>query len=348
MPDHNSSNKGLIATFFISSFILAAFSGYQTFKGYESTVTTFWAILIGLIAGFFIFYLTIEFILRRVYGNKPVYPIIIALSLIIMISFPANFNSLYSYFTQKNGNLSELSINNAWSVFDSNMKKAKEALGKIEAARLVQEKFNQLQNERNNLIKQITDPNNPGMGKKAQDHLRKIESLLGGSGVVSRLASPRTGASSEEYANYANELDTLIGKIAETNFREEDDKYGKIIADINTNYKNFEKSVQEKDADSSIILGMNRVSTEIQNSLKAVGVPLDFEKIHTETASSGEIPSTFVTAFVEMPQPMTTGIIMLLSFAIDLLLPALGFFIFSPGDGFGESKDSNAPIILNP
>lgn len=346
MSDHDSSNKGLIATFFISSFILAAFSGYQTFKGYESTVTTFWAIPIGLIAGFFIFYLTIEFILRRVRGNKPTAPIITALLLIIMISFPANFNSLYSYFTQEKGNLSELSINSAWSVFDSNMKKAKEALGKIPEANLIQEKFNQLQNERNNLIKQVSDPNNPGMGKKAQEHLKKIESLLGQS--VTRLASPKTGSSSEDYLNFANEQDTLIEKIAESKFSGENDKYGKIVADVNTNHKAFEGSVREKNSDSSIILDMDRVSTEIQNSLKAVGVALDFGKIHTETASAGEIPSTFVTAFVEMPQPMTTFFVMLLSLAIDLLLPMLGVLIFSPGDRFGGSKDSDAPIILNP
>jgi hypothetical protein len=345
MPNQNASNKGLITTFYVASLIFAIFSGYQTFRGYESTLTKVWAIALGFIAALFLFYLTVEFISRRVYGHKSTTPIILALCIIIFISFPANFNSLYNFFTKEKGNLSELAINSAWTTFDQNIKKSKEALSKIPDANLIQNKFSQIENERNNLRTQITDMHNPGLGKKAKDHLKRIEALLGQD--ITSLQPPKTGSSANEFQMYADNLDDLIRKIIDTKFQKDEDKYSKIIAEINTKHKLYSDNIQNKPTDTSIIIDLARTSKEIENSLKAIGVPIEFDTIHTEPAKTGEIPSTFVTAYMEMPQPMTTLFVTVISLMIDILVPILGVLIFSPGDELNsKNRKSNQPNII--
>ena len=93
------------------------------------------------------------------------------LSIVVIISFLANTNAIYSYQVRRDivGQTQE----EAWRVFDSETSKMLRAIGEVPAVAALEDRRRDLDVARQNLKTQIVDQRNPGFGELSQGALRR-------------------------------------------------------------------------------------------------------------------------------------------------------------------------------
>jgi len=324
----------LLIVFSVAAILFASISGWQTYLGYKSLLGIVAALGFALVTSLLMFFLNMALRKNRVQGQDTA-GIIILLSVIIFVSFLGNFNAIYSRFSEKD--LSQKAVDNAWENFNNNMELALKELGSDAEVSKVQARDDAIRREMKNLDTQITDERAPGFGDKASKHWNKIVQLLKPASITLP-RQPNRGATLDEFIEYSNQLQTLIETQMSAAHSGEFSQHQELYRRIDRLHNNIQ---QEKNNEitnqSKLVDRMSGESKDIYNALKALGITnISFKDIETNTDDLYEISKSFRSAFIEMPNPFATLIVLLLSLLIDLLVPLVTLVYYKPGDDYSN------------
>ncbi|KOR28782.1 hypothetical protein TI05_16265, partial [Achromatium sp. WMS3] len=230
-PDNNSdltpekpSLTLFDAIFSLITILASTFSGYTTYLGFSYDFPIIPSLIMAIIIGCGL--LLVNFRIRedRIKGNSIV-SAFIAFSIFFVFSFISNTNAIYTYFLSRDI-VGETQVA-AWHTFDIGTTKLLGALNQHNASSKATQTKKALDLERTNLQRQITDPENPGMGRKARAHLQQIETIL--DVQLTELQAPGFSEPLAKHQEYADTLDKLILKTYNDKFKKDGGHSGNIL-----------------------------------------------------------------------------------------------------------------------
>lgn len=310
------------AAFCAIALAASGISAFTTYLGFSYDLPPTVSVVIAFIIGMGLLLINFKIREHKVRGDALFGPLL-ALFLFFSLSFISNTNAIYTYFLQNDivGTTQE----EAWHVFDSEtgrLIKAATSHNKTQQAALLDTELNI---ERENLRKQITDSNNPGLGTKAQIHLNRIESILGVS--LTRLVAPNPSAPLTEHEAYAQELDNFIA----TQYQPQKARTAGIssyLAKIKELRDFYAQQVNQKNYD--------RVTTDLmKRDLESLRVDantlLGFNEtllpINNQADEIGSFQYTWRN-FTDRINPAAIALSLLLAIVLDLLTPALSLLLY--------------------
>lgn len=158
----------IIALFFLAVSIYQNAEGYASMTGYKT------ALVISIGIGLLMFLLIVEMRKRRLAGEST-QRLVLGYCLLGFIFFAGNFNALYS--TYNKNELLKRELQKHKEELTAITTKAISSLSESDkTSNSLKSKVEQLQSQ---LLLQIKDPANPGLGTRAQEIIQNIETLLG-------------------------------------------------------------------------------------------------------------------------------------------------------------------------
>jgi hypothetical protein len=253
------------------------------------------------------------------------------LSFVVIISFLANTNAIYSYQIRRDivGQTQE----EAWRVFDSETSKIVRAIADVPAVAALEDRRRSLDVARQNLRTQIVDQRNPGFGELAQAHYREVTKILGTD--LTPLRAPEPTAPAEELAAYANRLDAFIEEQAEIQFKNDPGAaYLDLRADIDKVKSFYEGKMRLKEYSSDTTDLMTRDLDGYAVSARELlpAVP-EIETINNTADEIGSIQYTWRN-FVNWISPAAIAIAVLVSFILDGVVPLFTLLVVRPDNWY--------------
>lgn len=329
---NNRSSLEIILLFILAGACLFI-SLVQTAIGFEFANPPFNWILSGVII-VLLMLLNIRFNdhLRR---NMPVWGILIMFVIVISGSFIGNFNAFYSRFMRTE--LYEVELREFRNELDGLKQRAITELNASNDAEALRSRVEQL---RDNLVVQITDPGNPGIGDRAKEIIQDINNELD----IELTILEGNGDPNSQARAMSNQINNLIDKEAEKRAGDANEliKEVKMRADTvrpeieytlstNERLEDLGKSTLDKVADA-----YNRIGEITKNFLGADVFPFETKKIRNDQV--GKISETFESV-QRRDNPQATWISAAASLAVDLLLP---LYIFFTGRNSDEEDNNNS------
>ena len=310
--------------------VLASISTVLTYhgllSGFGRNISLAFAIVIGVWL-----VLAHQEIHRARVNDRSVLPGLGLLASAAIVSFASNFNTIYTNWMQQD--LAAATVVESHELFRQNLTNARTALENNEQMeRARQEKAN-FDRELAQLRNQILDPNNPGVGEKAQEHIDNIHDLLGR--ALTDLERPPSDATESELTNWyetfkqAAEMD-FAHKASTTAAAE----IRKLIDLIDQNLSQFEDAPRDADRnDLTLLQEYSTRSQEIErrtNALLPPGERVTSHAIDFMGGRLGELTYTLRNGFVERPNPSATMVSSVVSLLVDTGPLILALVMFRP------------------
>ena len=249
--------------------------------------------------------------------------------IVFVFSFISNTNAFYSLFIESD--IVQETQDEAWRVFDEESTKALKVIDDHPAYQDELRKFAEIENEITKLIKQITDPRNPGLGERAQGHLKRIEGLL--ETEVTDLVPPSPEAPMREHEQYAAALESHIQElIEERKTRGVVYGYSSLHDEIQVKRNVHLDRVDARDYRRDHTDEMHRDLRWIENQINRRISPnpeLDLEEINDDADEIGRFKYTWRN-FVETVSPVAIALSVLLGALLDILAPAMSLALHRP------------------
>ncbi|WP_273396391.1 hypothetical protein [Actinobacillus porcinus] len=322
----------------IPLFVFMAISLYQTAKGFEDLfgkpfAWAFSTAITMLMYGFTIF------VGQRRLNKLPVVGFLIAYFFFSLFSFAGNFNAIYTSYQEEQIYRDEMTRHK--QELDDVVNAANKALNNF--APDITEKRNRIEALTEQLITQITDPNRPGLGKRALEIIAEIESVLG-----EKLTE--LGTRGGDWKAIAERYRENIDQIARRKITNKDyDRIEEIRDKITSKQKEAEKTINELFSGSSdeikeqgrqfihkVVKLINEIGSETENFINDPAV-FKFHKAVFESQEMNKITYSFKSAFTE--HPFIALILAIVCFFIDWAV-MLSLLVF-----FGHSHREPAQVI---
>jgi len=311
--------------FTVIAVLAAGFSGYTTYIGFGYDLPFVASVAIAVIIGLGLLAINFKIREHRIAGDSVRNPLI-AFFLFFIFSFISNTNAIYTYFLQND--IGGQTRDQAWVVFDKGTSTILEAIDTNDVMLEKLKSKQQLDVARKNLMRQITDLSNPGLGEIARTHLEEVERVLGER--LTSLRPPPANSSQQQYKAYAKRLDDLIAEQFSAKYREgvsEDiSKFErKIIALRDT----FEELVSTKSGDPSETTDVMKRTLEslAVEATKLIGFKEDIQKINNTSDDIGSFQYTWAN-FSDGINKAAIALSILLSIMLDILAPALSLLLY--------------------
>ena len=314
--------------FAIIAVLASGFSGYTTFVGFAYDLPLPLSLVISIIVGLGLLIINFRIKDARIRGES-VGTTLAAFFIFFVVSFISNTNAIYTYFLQKDiiGKAQTL----AWHIFDNGTQSILFAINQsdfsMEANRVKQD----IDLEKRNLRDQILDPMNSGMGTQANQHLQRIETILGVN--LTRLQPPSPNASKTVLNEYVDRLEEQIDNAFDTQFRAtrsqafEVDKFKDKVMKLRTLYGNTitEKQFSSDTTDlmksdlkslyveAEKLVGYNGERLEIDNSIDDIG---SFQYTWNNFFNATNVPAIILSIII--------------SIILDILTPSLSLLLYKP------------------
>ena len=257
---------------------------------------------------------------------------LVMLSIVVIISFLANTNAIYSYQIRRDivGQTQE----EAWRVFDSETSKILRAIGEVPAVAALEDRRRSLDVARQNLRTQIVDQRNPGFGELSQAHYADVTEILGVD--LTPLRAPEPTAPAEELAAYANRLDAFIEEQAETQFKNDP---AAPFVDLRDEHSEGEGLLRRQDAREGVF-GRHDGSHDAgsrwlcrQRSRVAARSAPELATINNSADEIGSIQYTWRN-FTNWISPAAIVIAVLVSFILDGVVPLFTLLVVRPDNWY--------------
>jgi len=248
-------------------------------------------------------------------------------------SIASNFNFLYSNFMRDD--VTESTVTEQIGVFRDNLVATRTALDGMETMEWARKLEADLQVELKNLYEQISDPLRPGCGQRCRGHMEEIERLLGSS--ITNLALPAPGADADTvnnwYTRYKDAANDILRLTLETTETPAVEALIRRIDSALLEYDNTERILLTKGGLDALGV-MSAISSDIERAANAL-LPEDdsvsHQNIDPTLGRLGEIVYAFQNGFGEMPNPLATGVSLILASVVDVLPLLLSFALFGRG-----------------
>lgn len=315
-------------TFAFIAILASGFSGYTTYLGFSYDFPVLPSVILAIIIGFSL--LMINFKIRNSRRNgDALLGSLFAFLLVLIFSFISNTNAIYTYFVKRDI-VEDVNVK-AWRTFDEGTSSILSKINSNQEQLKYEEKKRVLDVEVNNLTKQITDPNNPGMGREAKRHYQKIESILGTS--LTPLTSPRNRSNMEKYKDYSITLERLIYDQFSSLFNTPTIKsLNTLKRDIVTLRTSYQGNISRKQFSPDEIDRMDKDLRSLGLKLqKITGEIVVLPEINTEQDKTGSFQYTW-NNFIDWVRPSAIILTILISLLLDLLVPALSLLLYKNED----------------
>lgn len=305
--------------FLVLTFVFLSISIWQTARGYQLMFGKELAWVFSLAIGLMMLFLSLEMRKRKLKGQNAMGPLIGYIACAVFCFF-GNFNAIYSRYNREELFKNELEKHRQQLTAISTA--AITALGKADtSAAHLQSKVQELKGQ---LLMQIKDPANSGLGTRAKEIIMAIENNLGQKLTVF------SGSPVQLAGSYTANIDHILtARMANSRKKTAD----QMIADmtvqkdtldaiIMTALKPQNISSMGQDAIFKTVDAINNIGEKTKNFLGAAQfsyVPAEFEN-----QEIGKISHTFASAF-NGDNWVTAFISMLVAIAIDALVPFVVF-----------------------
>lgn len=311
----------------IPLFVFMSISFVQTALGFSDLFEpafawSFSAAITILLYGFTLF---VGF--RRL-NQLPVGIFLVAYFAFSLFSFAGNFNAIYTSYQEEQIYRDEMTRHK--QELDDVVNAANKALDTV-TPDFTKER-NRIESLTEQLITQITDPNRPGLGKRALELITEIEAILGEK--LTELGT-RDGDWKAIAGRYRENIDqiarrklssqkeTQIQAIRENILQRQKEAEGKINEFFSGSSKDIK--AQGKTIASKVVDLINKIGSETENFIKDPSI-FKFERVAFESQEVNKIAYSFKSAFTE--HPFIAFILAIVCFFIDwaVMLSLLVFF----------------------
>ncbi len=310
--------------------LASGFSGFTSYLGFSKDLPQYMSISISIIV--FLALLAINFKIRAARRNEGSLVAPISLFFLVFVfSFVSNTNAFYSRLIEDD--IVRETQEKAWSTFD---KQSTQALTKIENSPAYQrnlERISKIENEIQKFKVQITDPQNPGMGSKAREHLDQVVELLGTG--TTELKPPPAGSRIDDFRDYANRVEKHIRRLID-----EDEKLGVVNrlsglhAEIEAVRSKHKRRVTHQNYDRKHTEEMRRDLEAIENKTNSYlrqKPELKLESIDDKADEVGKFQYT-MRNFVAQVNPVAIILAVMLGLILDILAPVMSIGFYRPTD----------------
>lgn len=312
----NTNGAGL---FLVLTFVFLSISIWQTARGYELMFGKQLAWVFSFAIGLMMLFLSFEMRKRRLKGQNAIGPLVGYMACAVFCFF-GNFNAIYSRYNREE--LFKKELEKHRQQLTATATSAVSALGKADtSAGHLQSRVQELKGQ---LLMQIKDPANMGLGMRAKELIVQIENTLGQKLTVF------SGNPTQLAASYAANIDHILTarlgnsrkKTADKMIEEINIQKDTLDAMIMTALKPQNISGSGQDAIFRTVDAINNIGEKTKNFLG--GTSFTYTPAEFENQEIGKISHTFSSAF-NGENWVTAIISMLVAIAIDALVP---FVIF--------------------
>ena len=328
-PDREASRGTYFDVIFALIVILASgFSAFTTYLGFSKDLPLYMSIPIAVIIGLGLLGVNFKIRSARLNDSALAGPFLVFV-IVFVFSFISNTNAFYSRLIE--GDIVRETQDEAWRVFDEESSKALKVIEDYPQYQRELRRIAEVENEITKLKGQITDPRNPGLGERAQGHLKRIEELL--ETELTDLVPPSPEAPMREHEQYASALESHIRELIEER-RSKGVVYVPLglHEGIRDKRKVHRQRVDARDYRRDHTDEMHRDLGWIENETNRTLSPnpeLDLEEINDNADEIGKFKYTWRN-FVEAVSPVAIALSVVLGALLDILAPAMSLALYRP------------------
>jgi hypothetical protein len=316
--------------FSVAVWLTCLVSGWATYVGFSVDLPKLIALVLAVAISLFLVGLNFE-LRKRKRAGASLWGTLLMLSFVVIISFLANTNAIYSYQIRRDivGQTQE----EAWRVFDSETGKILRAIGEVPEVATLEDRRRRLDVARQNLKTQIVDQRNPGFGELAQAHYRDVVEILGVD--LTPLRAPDPTAPTEQLTAYANRLDAFIEEQAQTQFENDPAApYVDLRADIEKVKSFYEGKMRLKEysADTTDLMTRDLDGYAV-SARELLPGELELGSINNTADEIGSIQYTWRN-FINWISPTAIVIAILVSFILDGVVPLFTLLVVRPDNWY--------------
>jgi hypothetical protein len=316
--------------FAVAVWLTCLVSGWATYVGFSVDLPKPVALVLAVAIALFLTGLNFELRKRKRAGTG-LLGTLVMLSIVVIISFLANTNAIYSYQVRRDivGQTQE----EAWRVFDSETSKILRAIGDVPAVAAFEDRRGALDLARQNLRTQIVDQRNPGFGELSQKHYAEVTRILGVD--LTPLRAPQSTAPVDELAAYASRLDAFIAEQAETQFKNDPAAPFVALRDDIEKVKTFYEGkmrLKEYSADTTDLMTRDLDGYAVTARELLPAVP-ELAAINNSADEIGSIQYTWRN-FINWISPTAIVIAVLVSFLLDGVVPLFTLLVVRPDNWY--------------
>ena len=317
--------------FSLAVWLTCGVSGWATYIGFSVDLPKLVALVLAVAIALFLTGLNFE-LRKRKRAAAGLLGTLVMLSFVVIISFLANTNAIYSYQIRRDivGQTQET----AWRVFDSETTKILRAISEVPAVAALEDRRRRLDVARQNLKTQIVDQRNPGFGELAQQHYADVVKILGVD--LTPLRAPDPTAPAEQLAAYANRLDAFIEEQAQTQFKNDPAApYVALRADIEK-VKSFyvgKMRAKEYSADTTDLMTRDLDGYAVSAHELLPGKLGELQSINNTADEIGSIQYTWRN-FINWISPTAIVIAVLVAFILDGVVPLFTLLVVRPDNWY--------------
>jgi hypothetical protein len=316
--------------FAVAVWLTCIVSGWATYVGFSVDLPKLIALVLAVAISLFLVGLNFE-LRKRKRAAASLWGTLLMLSFVVIISFLANTNAIYSYQIRRDivGQTQE----EAWRVFDSETTKILRAIAEEPAVAALEERRRDLDVARQNLRTQIVDQRNPGFGELAQAHYAEVTKILGTN--LTPLRAPEPTAPAEELAAYASRLDAFIKEQAETQFQNDPGApFVELRGDIEKVKSFYEGKMRQKEysADTTDLMTRDLDGYAVTARELLPAVP-ELATINNTADEIGSIQYTWRN-FLNWISPAAIVIAVLVAFILDGVVPLFTLLVVRPDNWY--------------
>jgi hypothetical protein len=314
----------------VLALILTSVSFHQTWLGIEQL---FGSAAIPLALVLSILLLLLDVLLRNAkLGQKPVLGLIAIYSFVAILCFLANFNALYTRFMKTDIYSQELKmLNSKFNELETNVS------SKFNY-KYPQETAQQVESKKKQLVEQIQDPGNLGIGDRAKGIIKDIEKLLGDKIDI---LSPVKNDYADLAIRMGKQIDSMVLNLSPQEAELKDEisrsvlKYNKKIQDLTINKNQIDNSAESLIQEA--LNEYNKLGGRSQSVLTKD--KFEFTTITSKTSEIGKIGFAFSHAWEHFG--IYPIVVFLGCLVLDFLIPILIILIVKGN----ENKDNTGPVI---
>ena len=287
--------------------LTSGFSAFTTYLGFAKDLPLYMSIPIAVIIGLGLLGVNFKIRSARINDNPLAGPFAVFV-MVFVFSFISNTNAFYSRLIERD--IVRETQDEAWLVFDEESTKALKVIDDHPTYQDELRRIAEVENEITKLRAQITDRRNPGLGERAQEHLRRIEELLDTDSTD--LVPPSSEAPMRDQEHYAAELVGHIRELIEER-KTRGVKYGfsTLHEEIQGKRKVHQERVDAKDYRRNHTDEMSRDLNWIENQINwrlSPNPELELEDINDKADEVGKFKYTWRN-FVEIVSPVAIVLI---------------------------------------
>lgn len=328
-PDREAPRGTYFDVIFMLIVILASgFSAYTTYLGFSRDLPVYMSIPIAVIIGLGLLGVNFKIRSARINDSALAGPFFV-FAVVFVFSFISNTNAFYSRLIESD--IVRETQDEAWRVFDEESTKGLKVIDDNPGYQDELRKFAEIENEITKLREQITDPRNPGLGERAQGHLKRIEGLL--ETRATDRVPPSSEAPMHEHEQYAAVLvDHIRELIEERKTRGVVYGYSSLHDEIQRKREVHLDRIDAGDYRRKHTDEMRRDLEWTENQINrrlSPDPPLDLEEINDNADEIGKFKYTWRN-FVEVVSPVAIALSVLLGALLDILAPAMSLALYRP------------------